>query len=191
MKPQPLSKEEAKALLAACTDTDTGVRDRALFTALWRGSMRISATLKIRPADIDWDRNLITIQEDKGGEGRTVVLDSQAMDVLRIWAERRKSLGLNGHHVFFCAIYGDSRGNKVDASHFRRRIKRLQQKAGIEKRCHLHGLRHTGASEMIEEGLGLTTIAAQLGHKNVSTTSQYIHRLRPDLADQRLKERAW
>jgi integrase/recombinase XerD len=191
MNAQPLTKDEVKALLAACPDTNTGIRDRALFTALWRGSMRITATLHIRPADIDWDRGLVAIQQDKGGKGRTAVLDAQAMDVLRIWAERRKSLGINGHHPFFCVIHQQSRGNLLRASHYRRLIKKLQEEAGIEKRCYLHVLRHTGASEMAEEGLGLPTISVQLGHRHVATTSRYIHILRPDLSDARLRERTW
>ena len=189
---QPLTTSEAKALLAACpTNNSTGIRDRALLTALWRGAMRISATLRIQPGDIDWDRNLITIHSDKGGEGRTIVLDPQAMDVLRIWKERRTVLGINGKEPFFCSAHQHARGKPLDSSHFRRLIARLRRKAGIEKRCHLHGLRHTGASELAEEGFDLATISAQLGHKNVSTTSQYIHRLRPDLMDSRLKERTW
>jgi integrase/recombinase XerD len=191
MQPVPLSREEAKALLAACSNTTVGIRDRAVFTMLWRGAMRISATLRIMPSDIDWDRGMVTIQEDKGGNGRTVVLDDQAMDILRVWAERRKSLGINGHHPFFCATSRDSLGNHLVSSYFRHKIKKLQKRAGIERRCHLHGLRHTGASNLLEEGFDLATIAGQLGHANVSTTSRYLHRLRPDLMNERLKERVW
>lgn len=191
MQPQALSREEAKALLAACTDTDAGIRDRALFTLLYRGAMRISATLRIRPADIDWERNLITIHSDKGAKGRTVPIDQGAMDILRLWAERRKALGVNGHHPFFCAINGEALGNALDPSHFRHKIKKLRAKAGIEKRCHLHGLRHTGASELLEEGFDMVTIAAVLGHSHISTTSRYLHQLRPDVANEKLKERTW
>jgi len=191
MRSQPLSRDEAKALIGTCSDTNAGIRDRAVFTALWRGSMRIGATLRIMPSDIDWNNNLVIIQRDKGGKSRTIVLDAEAMDVLRIWSERRKVLGVNGHHVFFCATNKQARGNQLDSSQFRHRIKKMQKKAGIEKRCHCHGLRHTAASELAEEGFSLTTIAAQLGHVHVSTTSRYIHRLRPDLTDERLKQRSW
>lgn len=191
MRSQPLSRDEAKALIDTCSDTDAGIRDRAVFTALWRGSMRIGATLRIMPLDIDWNNNLVIIQRDKGGKSRTVVLDAQAIDVLRIWAERRKTLGVNGHHFFFCTVQKNALGKHVDPSHFRHRIKKMQKKAGIEKRCHLHCLRHTGASELLEEGFDLATIAGQLGHAHTSTTSRYLHRLRPDLMNEKLKERKW
>jgi site-specific recombinase XerD len=191
MIPQALSREEAKALLAACSNTTAGIRDKAVFATLYRGGTRISATLAVRPSDIDWERRLVTIHVDKGGKGRTIALDSEAMDILRAWAERRKSLGINGHHPFFCATNKPARGNRLDSSHFRHKIQELRKKAGIERRCHCHGLRHTAASELLEEGFDLATIAGQLGHAHVSTTSQYLHQLRPDLMSEKLKERSW
>ena len=191
MEPQPLSRDEAKALLAVCSNTTAGIRDRAVFATLYRGASRISETLKVRPSDIDWDRRLLIIHEGKGKKSRTIVLDDGVLDILKAWSERRKSLGVNGHHVFFCATNKPALGNQLDASHFRHKIKRLRADAGIERRCHLHGLRHTAASELCEEGFDLATIAGQLGHAHTSTTSRYLHRLRPDLMNERLKERTW
>ena len=191
MEPIPLSRDEAKALLAACSNTTAGIRDRAVFATLYRGATRISETLKVRPSDIDWGRKMIVINEGKGGKSRTIVLDDSAFDILKMWAERRKSLNLNGHHPFFCTVHKDALGKHVDPSHFRHRIKKMQKKAGIQRRCHLHGLRHTGASELAEEGFDVVTIAGQLGHAYTSTTSRYLHRLRPDLANEKLKEREW
>ena len=191
MEPQPLSRNEAKALLSACPNTTAGIRDKAVLATLYRGGTRISETLKIRPADIDWERRIVIIQEGKGGKSRPVVLDDDAIGILKVWAERRKSLGVNGHHVFFCATNKHVRGSHLDSSHYRHLIGKLGKKAGIEKRCHLHGLRHTAASELLEEGFDLATIAAQLGHAHTSTTSRYLHRLRPDIMNEKLKERTW
>jgi len=191
MQPQPLSRDDAKALLSACSNTTAGIRDKAVFATLYRGGTRITATLHIRPSDIDWDRGLIAIHVDKGGKGRTITLDDEAMNILRTWAERRKALGVNGHHPFFCATNKQALGNLLNASHYRHKIKTLQKKAGIEKRCHCHGLRHTAASELLEEGIDIATIAGQLGHAYTSTTSRYLHQLRPDLMNEKLRERKW
>lgn len=44
-------------------------------------------------------------------------------------------------------------------------------KAGIE--CTLHQLRHTHATELVNDGVSLTTIRKRLGHKNLQTTLRY------------------
>ena len=191
MQPQPLSRDEAKSLLAACDNTTAGIRDKAVFATLYRGGTRISETLKVRPADINWEKKLLVIQEGKGNKSRTIVLDDGVLDILKTWAERRKSLDINGHHPFFCATNKQARGNHLDSSYYRHKIKELQVKAGIERRCHLHGLRHTAASEMLEEGFNIATIGRQLGHKHISTTDLYMHIMRPDLMNEKLKERTW
>ena len=191
MQPQPLTRNEARSLLAACSITTAGIREKAVFATLYRGGARISETLKVRPADIDWERRILVIQEGKGNKSRTIVLDDSALDILKAWAERRKALGLNGHHYFFCATNQPARGNQLQPSHYRHKIQRLREKAGIEKRCHCHGLRHTAASELLEEGFDIATIAGQLGHTHISTTSRYLHRLRPDIMSSKLKERVW
>lgn len=191
MEPQPLSRNEAKALLDACSNTTAGIRDKAVFATLYRGGTRISATLKVRQSDIDWDRKTLVIHEGKGGKGRTVVLDDGVMEILKTWADIRKTFMLIPDLPFFCGVNSQALGNHIDSSYFRHRIQSLRKKAGIEKRCHLHGLRHTAASELLEEGFDIATIAAQLGHSHTSTTSRYLHRLRPDLMASKLKERSW
>jgi integrase len=43
---------------------------------------------------------------------------------------------------------------------------RLARRAGIEKRVHAHGLRHTHAAELALEGKPMNLIQAQLGHSS-------------------------
>ena len=60
-------------------------------------------------------------------------------------------------------------------------LKRRAAKAGIEKRAHLHGLRHTWSYEAHRERkMPLTVIQAQLGHQHLSTTSIYLNHLAPE-----------
>lgn len=189
MRAQTLTKNEVQELFSTLGTCDADVRDKAVFSVLYKGGGRISATLRIMPGDVDWDRNLVIIHRDKGNKGRSIVLTDSAMTLLREWANRRRALGLNGDRPFFCAVQVDALGNPLAASHFRRKIARMRERAGIEKRCHLHGLRHTAASEWFEEGIPIGTISRQLGHSHVSTTSIYLHELRPDIGDARLRER--
>lgn len=70
-------------------------------------------------------------------------------------------------------------------SYVRRLLPKLAAKAGIDKRVHPHGLRHTHASELAAERLPLGAISAQLGHASIATTSIYVAKLTAsDLAEQ-------
>ena len=54
------------------------------------------------------------------------------------------------------------------------RPRRRSARAGIEKRVHAHGFRHSHAANMATHGIALNVIQKQLGHANVATTSRYI-----------------
>ena len=58
-------------------------------------------------------------------------------------------------------------------------FKDLARRAGIEKRVHPHGFRHTHASELAREGVPLHIIRAQLGHQDLATTARYVDHLAP------------
>ena len=70
-------------------------------------------------------------------------------------------------------------------------LARIAAKAGIEKRVHPHGLRHTHALELASEGTPINTIQLQLGHGNASTTSAYIQKLAPQVVIATMQRRKW
>lgn len=52
----------------------------------------------------------------------------------------------------------------------------LAARAGRVKRVHAHGLRHTHASQLREEGLDIGLISKQLGHTRIETTARYLEK---------------
>ena len=56
-------------------------------------------------------------------------------------------------------------------------LARCRTRAGIERRVHAHGLRHTLASELVEEGVSLPLVMAILGHADLGTTARYLQRI--------------
>ncbi len=68
----------------------------------------------------------------------------------------------------------------------------LARRAGIRKRAHLHGLRHSHAVELVREGAPLPEVKAQLGHSSLSVTSRYLdHVLPEDLAYRARSRPCW
>jgi site-specific recombinase XerD len=67
----------------------------------------------------------------------------------------------------------------------------LARKAGIAKRVHAHGLRHTFAVRMREEGMDIGFISHQLGHSDIATTVRYIRHVAPTDAIQAVHAIRW
>ena len=171
LPPEVLTRDEVNALMRACSKrAPTGIRNRALIAVLYRGMLRVSEALLLKPKDLDRRAGTIRVLRGKGGRARTIGLDDGAWAILELWLKCREGLGLSGRHPVFCTL----RGGPLSTSYCRGLFTRLGQRAGIEKRVHPHGLGHTGAAELRVEGTDIAVIARQLRHASIATTSGYL-----------------
>jgi len=188
LPPEPLTTTEIKALLDACSKrAPTGIRNRALIVLLYRAGLRISEALALRPKDLDAEAGALRILHGKGDRSRLVGLDAGAWAVIQLWLEKRRSEGLTARQSVFCTL----KGQPMKAAYVRALLPRLAKEAGIEKRVHAHGLRHTHAFELAGEGTPIHLIQAQLGHSSLATTDRYIRHLNPMAVIDAVKSREW
>ena len=185
-----LTEDEAMALIRSCSRrAPTGIRNKALIVLLWRAQLRIQEVLDLTPKDVDRDQYTLRVLHGKGDRARTVGLDDGAVAILEQWLEKRRSLGINGRGTrpLFCTL----EGGKLDASYVRRMLNRMAKRAGIDKRVHPHGLRHTGASELRSEGVDIGVISKQLGHSSIATTARYLDHINPTVVIETMRRRSW
>lgn len=181
-----LTTDEVRRLLGCCSSkSSTGLRNCAVIVVLWRGMLRISEALSLRPSDIHDDT--LRVQRGKGDKFRTVCLDLDAQAVLGRWIERRASLGINGHAPLFCTL----KGARLARQYVTKLLPRLAKQAQLEKRVHAHGLRHSGAYDLAMSGVPMPLIKAQLGHRNIATTSRYLDHVAPADLVSALRGRRW
>ena len=185
---ETLTALEVGSLIWACSGkAPSGIRNRALIALLYRSGLRISEALALEPKDINGDAGEITVLRGKGGKRRVVAVDEGGLRFLERWLERRARLGMNGRQTVFCTL----KGAKMQSAYVRALLPRLARRAGIEKRVHAHGLRHSFASELAAEGHPLCTIQTLLGHSHASTTDRYLRELNPAKALEAVKNREW
>lgn len=170
---EPLTAAEVAAILAGCSRrAPTGIRNRALLTLLYRSGLRVSEILALRPSDVDMARHSIRLLDTKSGRAQTRGFHPSADDALARWLDTRKALGIHGRHLF-CTLDG----GPLSDDYVRGLLRRLGAKAGISKRVHPHGLRHTFAVELEDAGTPVTTISKLLGHSSVAVTARYLDHL--------------
>lgn len=189
-----LTGEEVAALLDAYpAGTAFGARQRALIVVMWRGALRIAEALALRPEDVDLERGAIVILDGKGAKRRVVGIDPMAMLYLQEWIAQRAALGVPGGRRLFCTISRDAGGvgRRLNSATVRESLKSYAKRAGITKRVHPHGLRHTWAYDAANEGIPTDQIRRQLGHEDLGMTQHYIDHLAPQQLLATMRARAW
>ena len=182
------------ALIRACSArAPSGVRNRALIAVLWRCGLRISEALALELRDVDLQAGTVRVRHGKGDRSRTVGLDEQTTALLARWVDRRRGLagesgrGPGARAAIFCTL----QGGRIDSSYVRRLLPRLAQRAGVDKRVHAHGLRHTHAAELAREGTPINIIRDDLGHTSLAVTDRYLRDVAPQAVIDTLRVRRW
>jgi site-specific recombinase XerD len=181
---EPLTPAEVTVLLDGCSRrAPTGIRNRALLTLLYRSGLRVGEILALRPADVDLTAHTVRLLETKSGQPQTRGFHPSAGDALARWLDTRKALGIGrrraGHGGagaggrLFCTLAGDP----LSEDYVRAMMRRLAARAGIAKRVHPHGWRHTFAVELEAAGTPVTVISKLLGHSSVAVTARYLDHL--------------
>ena len=176
MPPEVFTEVEVRALIAACSTRGvTGHRNRALLAVLWRTGVRISEALELRPYDVDFKHGTVRVRRGKGLKPRTTVLsDLDALPLVERWLEERGKLATVGQGAsLFCTL----KGTPTDPSYARHLLPRLAKRAGLERRVHPHGLRHTHAADLALAGVPALAIQQQLGHHSLTTTANYLRKV--------------
>jgi site-specific recombinase XerD len=170
---EPLTPAEVAAVIGQCSHrAPTGIRNRALLTLLYRSGLRVSEVLALRPADVDLTRHSIRLLDTKAGQPQTRGFHPSADDALARWLDTRRALAAGGRHLF-CTLAG----GPLSEDYVRGLLRRLAAKAGVAKRVHPHGFRHTFAVELEAAGTPVTTISKLLGHSSVAVTARYLDHL--------------
>jgi integrase/recombinase XerD len=190
-----LTSPEVGALLAVCSRRGkAGARNRAMFVVQWRCGLRAEELLGLMPRDVDLDRRTLLVRHGKGNRRRMLGLDDQAVVVVERWAAVRAKLGIGRSAPLFCTIsegQWQRAGRRLGYTTYRESLQRAGARAGIDKRVHTHGLRHTFAVDCMREGVPIGLIQKLLGHNDLATTVRYLDHLTNAEAVEAHQARQW
>ena len=164
--PRALATDELQRLLDAVDEsTAVGLRDSALLEFLYATGARVSEAAGLRAEDIDYDAGRVLLR-GKGDKERYVPLHPLALDKLKGAGPLSRTAG---------PVFLSTRGNPLSADAIRRIVARYAKIAGTSAKISPHSLRHTFATDLLNEGLDLRSVQELLGHVNLSTTQIYTH----------------
>jgi integrase/recombinase XerD len=190
--PEPLTRVELRQLVgAASRTTSSGIRMRAMVGVMFGAGLRVSEALDLWPRDVDTAGGKIRIQHGKGDQWRVVGIDPESGALIDHWLARRSVLELGGRHRLFTTYSSNNHGQPMSDRYVRAALARLAVKAGLDKRVHPHGLRHSLAVDLSDSGVPLRAIADQFGHASTATTDEYLRRLNPSQLVDVMTARRW
>ncbi len=178
--PKSLTEEDVEALMAAPdTDTELGLRDRAMLEVLYATGLRVSELVGLCLSQVNLQQGLVRVI-GKGNKERLVPLGDEAVEWLERYFRHGRSLLLA--EVGSDAVFPSKRGSAITRQGFWQLIKRYADVAGIDKGLSPHTLRHAFATHLLNHGADLRVVQLLLGHSSLSTTQIYTH-----VARERLK----
>ncbi|WP_127960421.1 site-specific tyrosine recombinase XerC [Serratia microhaemolytica] len=168
-----LSEEETLNLLSAQpTDSAVGLRNRAILETFWSSGLRRQELANLRLQDINISRGTVLVHQGKNGKDRVVPIGDRAVSwVLRYQREARPQLSqrADSGHLFL-----SQRGGRLSSASLTQLVGRaLRQQARLEKAGACHLLRHSMATQMLENGAETRYLQALLGHSSLNTTQVY------------------
>lgn len=184
------TREEIDRLMSRLGRGPTGARNRAMVGVMRRCGLRVAEALALQLKDVDLAAGSLQILHGKGDRRRIVGVDQETVALIEVWLQHRKALKVPPGCPLFCVISKPTLGKEVYSSYVREMLKDAGRKAGIEKRVHPHGLRHTFAVELMREGVPTLLIKKALGHASLDTTERYLDHLGNDAVVKMMRNRA-
>ena len=161
--------------------------------------MRLNEIVNLKWKNVNLSTRIITVGDEdfttKGRNQRYVPICDEAMEVLfrrqesavrrEESAVRRQESVQEGAEVLILPfskretsngyVFCKSNGTRFTGDYVSRSFQLACRAAGVDKAIHFHSLRHSFASNLVQQGVSLYTIKELLGHSSITTTEIYSH----------------
>jgi integrase/recombinase XerD len=194
-----LTEPQAKALIEKMDSSGiTGIRNRALLEFIYSTGARVSEVEGLRLKDLDMENNSAEVF-GKGRKYRTVYLNRNAKEWLKKYLDIRAQFIYSKKNISYQKpetiqgtktvlksnagllqdkdgyLFLNRFGKKLNVRSFGNILSKSLVQANIANKISPHGLRHSFATHLLEQGAGIREIQELLGHENITTTQIYTH----------------
>ncbi len=188
-----MSSAELTRLLKAPLQNESGalspdpsvaqLRDKAIMELFFSTGLRLAELCSLN-RDLDLSKDEFSIR-GKGEKVRVVFLSDSAKDAIKKYLAKRKDMD---EPMFIQFSKNKQKGTGRDDGRLtprsiERMVKQYAVQSGISRKVTPHILRHSFATDLLENGADIRSVQVMLGHANIQTTQIYTH-----VTDKALKE---
>lgn len=167
--PPVLDQKEIQEILMNCTT----LRYRTIFSIIYSAGLRIGEAMNLKTTDIDFSRRIIIINSSKNNKSRLTILSEKMIALLKKYINRYQPQD----YLFFKK---HDRAKPLNSSQVRNVFMRIIKQCGLNKKAHVHTLRHSFATHLLENNTNIYYIMKLLGHSSIKSTLIYLHMQRLD-----------
>jgi integrase/recombinase XerD len=152
------------------------MRDRAMLTAFYSCGLRRNEVYHLDINDIIFEKSVLHVRKGKGYKERMIPVTKQSLQHLQNYLYDARPYFCNDKNEAFLVTQS---GKRLDGQMMLIRLKQLIQFTGnaelMQKDIHLHTLRHSIATHLLQNGMKLERIKEFLGHSSLESTQIYTH----------------
>ncbi len=161
--PDYFSEDEMIAMLSSISNT----KHKFLISLAYGSGLRRNELRELRLSDIDLKRSVVNVKDGKGGKDRYSLFPTSLHKMYKEYlAEYQPKT-----YVF----ESTQKGVRYSTSSMGNVIKNTAKSAGIQRRVYLHMLRHSFATQLLEQGKDIRYVQELMGHYSIVTTQRYTH----------------
>lgn len=178
-------KEVAALFQGAAGNTPLDQRNVALLAVLYATGMRVSELTDLTLGQLDFSLGVVLIH-GKGQKDRYVPFDQETKQHLQTYLTKARPelLAKRKAAATTDKVFLNDRGAPVTSRGVEYILDQVIQRTSLTAKIHPHMLRHTFATEMLNNGADLRSVQELLGHASLSTTQIYTHVTMAHLQDQ-------
>lgn len=158
--PVVLSQDEIVLIFGALVN----LKHSLMLMLIYSAGLRRSELLNLRIGDLDTARQVVFIRGAKGKKDRQSLLAKNLVPLIEKYLSEYKPR---------LWLFEGEKGDQYSASSLQKVFEKAVQHAGIRKQVHLHTLRHSFATHLLESGASTRFIQVLLGHESSKTTEIY------------------